>query len=106
MKKLWVDDSRPAPDDSCIVARNYDEAIKVLQLGFVKVISLDHDLGENSKTGYDIVKWMESTLRCGNIANINCEFRIHSSNPVGRANMIRGINAIQDYLGHYINISN
>jgi hypothetical protein len=82
---LWVDDVRPVPnnyigDYYLIIARSYDAAIKELNRFRYDVICLDHDLGEE-KTGYDICKYIiENRISCN-------EFRIHTSNPVGRQNM-------------------
>jgi len=82
---LWIDDLRGVPNSyigeyEIIYARSYDEAIKELHRFRYDIICLDHDLGEE-KTGYDICKYIvENHIYCK-------EFRIHTSNPVGRKNM-------------------
>ena len=82
---LWVDDLRPVPtqyfkDYIVMIARSYYEAISYLGKYKFDIICLDHDLGDNL-TGYDLCKYM--TMK-----NIICsEYRIHTSNPVGRKNM-------------------
>lgn len=82
---LWVDDLRPVPYDymdkyDVRIARSYDEAISELHRFRYDVICLDHDLGDGP-TGYDLCKYIIAK-------NIYCpEYRIHTSNPVGRKNM-------------------
>ena len=41
---LYVDDIRRCPD-GFVVARNYDEAIELIQNNEINILSLDHDLG-------------------------------------------------------------
>ena len=82
---LWIDDLRHIPNHyidnyHIVIARSYKEAIKELHRFRYNVICLDHDLGEE-KTGYDICKYIiEHHIWCD-------EYRIHTSNPVGRKNM-------------------
>jgi hypothetical protein len=57
-------------------------------MGKVVSLSLDHDLGEGQKTGYDIAKWMVET-------KIYPPYIfVHSLNSVGAAN-------IRQLLEHY-----
>ena len=82
MLKIYLDDIRTPVADDWNVVRNYDEFVKkVLELGLsnIKLISLDHDLGDTAmaeyfrnvsknyelnydniteKTGLDCVKWL------------------------------------------------
>ena len=82
---LWVDDLRPVPNtyrDEYEIrwARDYDEAVAELHRFRFDVICLDHDLGDGP-TGYDLCKYIVAK-------HIYCpEYRIHTSNPVGRRNM-------------------
>ena len=82
---LWVDDLRPVPNNyrdkyEIIIARDYDEAVSYLHRFRYDVICLDHDLGDGP-TGYDLCKYIIAK-------HIYCpEYRIHTSNPVGRKNM-------------------
>lgn len=82
---LWIDDIRPIPNDyistyHVIIAKSYKEAIIKLNSMKFDVICLDHDLGE-AFTGYDICKYIiEHDIQCP-------EYRIHTSNIVGRQNM-------------------
>ena len=82
---LWIDDLRGIPNSyigeyHTVIARSYNEAIHELHRFRYNIICLDHDLGEE-KTGYDVCKYIiENNIQCD-------EFRIHTSNPVGRKNM-------------------
>lgn len=87
---LWVDDLRPVPNeyrDNYQVrwARDYDEAVTELHRFRFDVICLDHDLGDGP-TGYDLCKYIVAK-------RIYCpEYRIHTSNPIGRQNMAEYLN--------------
>jgi hypothetical protein len=90
---LYVDDLRDCPDGYTI-ARNIDEAIYYIENFKIQILSLDHDLGEDSEgnllpTGYDLVKYIcEKGLRADNIY-------IHTDNGVGRENMFHTLKAAQ-----------
>lgn len=59
MKNLWVDDERPAPDESWDVAKTADDARSLLQENGYDIVSLDYVLiGWDS--GFDVLQWMES----------------------------------------------
>jgi len=82
---LWVDDKRPPEAygfEGFTWARTSEEAIALLRTGEARLASLDHDLGLESGTGYDIVCWMEehNTWPPDGV-------RVHSMNPVGRKRM-------------------
>jgi len=89
--KLYVDDERPCPD-GWVLARTYVAAIAHIDGRRVGVISLDHDLGED-KTGYDIVCYIERMVHDDSGYHPPI-MRVHSANPVGRANIERVIVAI------------
>ena len=59
--KLWIDDCREPPGEDWIIARNYEEALRVLQSNLVTSISFDHDLG-TEKDGHDILCWLEEQI--------------------------------------------
>lgn len=84
MINVYVDDIRRCPD-GFIVARNYCEAIKLLNNNEINILSLDHDLGidENGaeQNGYDIVKYI-----CENGISPK-QIYIHTDNVVVRDNM-------------------
>lgn len=102
MKKLYLDDLRPLPDNSYILVRNYDEAINYIkQNGIPNFISFDHDLGVDDignllPTGFDFVKWLVK-MDMENIYTFPYDFSfyVHSANPVGKAN-------IETYLNNYL----
>lgn len=83
MKKLFLDDLRPAPNDSWDVVRSFDEfKAYIIKHGVPDIISFDHDLGLGPN-GYDCVKWLiEKNYKIK-------EFHAHSMNPVGRENIIK-----------------
>lgn len=91
--KLYVDDLRDCPE-GFVVARDMDEAIKFFDEYEIDVLSLDHDLGEDSNgellsTGYDFVKYF---CEYGLYAK---KIYIHTDNGVGRANMYETLKAAQ-----------
>ena len=91
--KLYLDDIRAAPDDSWVVARTAQDAIKWLKTLNVEVISLDHDLGAGQLTGYDVVKWIEKEVFTNKF--VPPIILIHSMNNVGRANILAAIDKIK-----------
>jgi hypothetical protein len=93
--KVFLDDVRPVPQPDWILIKTVPELIALIQLigEQIDVISLDHDLGENTPSGYDFVAWMEKKVFDKEYTGIP-ELRIHSANPVGRKRMESGIRAI------------
>ena len=89
--KLYLDDDRPAPN-GCVNVKSAEMAIKLLKEGIVEELSLDHDLGRK-KTGYDVVLWMEKAVIEDNFTMPNV-IHLHTANPVGRAKMANGLDAI------------
>jgi hypothetical protein len=77
---LYVDDVRPAPT-GWQLATNVAQAKKFLATAHVNWLSLDHDLGSDTETGMDIVKYIVDS---GNYPN---KVTFHTKNPVGRKNM-------------------
>ena len=86
--KLWIDDVRPAPDDTYIVASSVNIAKSMIKLhecwdDLFTLIDIDHDAGDYARDGGDYIKlldWLEETDR-------NYPIRIHSQNVVGVQNM-------------------
>lgn len=87
--KLWVDDIRPKPDDTWVLATCFLEATLWLYAGGVEVISLDHDLGEGM-SGYDVARWMVGILPDGppSMPHWPKDIYVHSRNPVGWQNIV------------------
>jgi hypothetical protein len=77
--EIWVDDCKPAPD-GCAVARNYDDALRLLRRYDYQTLYLDHDLGDHrpDHTGYDLLKQLVADGRVP--PRVECI----SWNPVGR----------------------
>ena len=114
MYKVYLDDVRTPVEKEWVVARNYEEFVKVIQeLGLknINVISLDHDLGESAiaeyyanakpnntidyenileKTGMDCCKFLVNESMDTNIPLP--QVFVHPANPVGRVNMMGLIN--------------
>ena len=94
--KIWLDDIRPAPEGWIWSKDSSDfySIVGAIYNGVVWKISLDHDLGEDSLTGYDLLCEIEKMVAKN--PNISLpEFHIHSANPVGRKNMERAIESIK-----------
>lgn len=93
MINVYLDDLRDCPE-GFVLARNFDEAVKLLNDYEVNILSLDHDLGEDKNgrlrlTGYDLVKHMcEFGLRANKIY-------LHTDNSVGRENMFHTLKGAQ-----------
>ena len=87
MTRMWLDDTRPAPD-GWVHVRSANEAIRLLQATTVTEASLDHDLGDyrdDGGDGYKVVDWMAEHDKWP-----TCGVRVHSANPVGRVR-IQGV---------------
>lgn len=89
--KVYLDDERQTPPNW---HRVYwpKEAIALLQSNQVTEISLDHDLGDDVRTGYDVVLWMEE-------AAITTDWKppiihIHTANTSARQKMLAGVQSI------------
>lgn len=91
--KVYLDDERAAPD-GWIHVRWPEEAIRLLQSGGVKEISLDHDLGDDERgTGYDVILWLEEAVATRGF--VPPRIRAHSANSAARPRMEAGIRAIE-----------
>ena len=106
--KIWLDDIRPAPE-GWVWIKNGKEMTMILSRDYsIEEISLDHDLGEDSISGYEILEIIETKIAVGLwLGNIPI-FRVHSMNPVGRKNMERAIESIKRLIGEdfYVRTSN
>lgn len=95
--KIYLDDERKAPP-GYIQARWPDEVIKMLKKREVDEISLDHDLGDDTKgTGYDVILWIEKAV-------VEKDFeppkiKVHSANTSARRKMEAGIKQIEKLKG-------
>lgn len=86
--KIWIDDVRPAPEGYHWVKSVNGAICEIERLEErnekIDLLDLDHDAGGYYIYGGDYIKildWLEETGR-------NYPIKIHSMNPVGRANML------------------
>jgi hypothetical protein len=97
LMKLFIDDVRlPSQvgfnNEEWVIARNYDEAIKIIEEHKPQRIAFDHDLAEchyqgtqgNEKTGYDIALYLiEKDNETGDYITAVFNYTVHSMNPDG-----------------------
>lgn len=87
--KIYLDDERKTPN-GWVRAYWADEVIKLIKNNDVTAISLDHDLGDDSRsTGYDVLVWLEEELMSGRWDKSKKfpMIDIHSMNPVAVVKM-------------------
>lgn len=90
--KVYLDDERPAPI-GWVQARWPDEVIRLLKTGNVTHLSLDHDLGDDTRgTGYDVILWIEEAVATGSFKPP--QITVHSANSSARQKMKAGIRSI------------
>lgn len=90
--RVFLDDERQTPEGWVRVFWP-DEAIALLEKGVVEEISLDHDLGDDSRgTGYDVVVWVEEAVALRGFRPPRMS--VHSANASARQKMESGIRAI------------
>ncbi len=89
--KLWLDDFRPMPADYDVQVRTAGQAIWLLGTGTITEVSLDHDLGDDSKfgTGYSVAVWIERQSYEGSLRRL--KWHIHSDNVVGRQKILQAM---------------
>ena len=82
MYKLYLDDWRSPPDDTWIVARSYDEAVKImLEKGCPNIMSFDFHLTSkpNGKNGLDVARWIVTQDKKTGFIPSGFQFSVHSS---------------------------
>lgn len=117
---LFLDDERELTDvtwapyqvqekyrnEDWVVARSYGDAmVEIINRGFPKFVSFDHDLGHDKYTGYELAKQLvENDVISGNkesrqgyVFTSDFDYYVHSKNPVGKQN-IQGL--LDNYLKH------
>lgn len=96
--RIWLDDCREMPNDLGYTyhCKTVDQVINIL-LGEEEIwlISFDHDLGENQKTGYDLAKWIEREVHLNTMKPPH--WLIHSANPVGHKNIAAAMMAAHKF---------
>ena len=91
--RVFLDDERQTPAGWTGVYWP-DEAIALLETGSVVEISLDHDLGDDSRgTGNDVVLWIEQAVALRGFKPP--KMRVHSANSSAREKMEAGIASIE-----------
>ena len=91
--RVYLDDERPTPEGWLRVYWP-EEAIALLELGYVQELSLDHDLGNDERgTGYDVILWIEEAVALR--AFTPPTIYVHSANPSAREKMLAGIRSIE-----------
>lgn len=100
---LFLDDERLPPEMLIYdyeIARSFEDAISLIEKhGCMPIyISFDHDLGQNSKTGYDFAKILvDYDLDAKYEFPGGFAYCVHSQNPIGKKN-IESI--LDNYLEH------
>jgi len=100
---LFLDDERLPPEAMIYdykIARSVDEAIELIKNhGCIpSYISFDHDLGDNTETGYDFTKILVNyDLDGAYELPIGFSYFVHSQNPIGKKNIETILN---NYLEH------
>lgn len=82
MINVFLDDLRKCPP-GFVLARNAEECMLLLAECDVNLLSLDHDLGTDEPTGYDVAAYI---VRTGKFPR---EIYLHTSSDWGRARMFQ-----------------
>jgi hypothetical protein len=93
--RIWLDDERSMPPTFDVHCKTANEAIELLKSGEVTKISLDHDLGQGCKTGYEVAKFIEESAYNGTLDKIR--LAVHSQNPVGKERIRQALCNAQRY---------
>lgn len=95
--KVFLDDVRDAPV-GWVRACTPEEVITLLRSGLVEELSLDHDLGLDTRdierSGYSVLVWLEREVGEGRWSFPLPNITVHSANPPGRERMRRAIESI------------
>jgi hypothetical protein len=82
------------------IARNWFDVLEIVaSLGFPRMISFDHDLGDNELTGYEIAKKLVDMVMDGVQIPSDFEFRVHSKNPVGADSIKKYMENLLKHIG-------
>lgn len=86
---IYVDDLRILPKDFDLIFKSAEEFLEWLDNKdnlHIELLSLDHDLGKDLMTGYDLVKVLVERLKNKKLTLSKIKF--HTSNPTGHKNMV------------------
>lgn len=101
MKKLWLDDERPAPV-GWVRVRTAPEAIAQLETRGFDEVSLDHDLGtcdgcrgrcEHVGDGYLVACWLEERVMTDVTFPVPKVY-VHTQNAAARPRMLQAVRQI------------
>ena len=70
------------PDKNWVIVRRTEHLKHLLQAGLINNLMMDHDLGTDDITGYQMICWMEE-----NNMWPHGKITVHSQNPVGKEKM-------------------
>lgn len=85
--RIWVDDVRPAPDNSWTTINSVDQFIALVNdigVESIEILDLDHDAGDFQEDGGDYIRCLDFLEFLG---ARDIKVKIHSANPVGVQNM-------------------
>ena len=87
--KLFLDDERFPVGDDWVIARNIDDFMDTISIrGIPAYISFDHDLGDNTPNGHQIVQKMIDFMMNNDLDfPVGFDYYVHSQNPVGKKNI-------------------
>jgi len=96
---VYLDDERETPA-GWLRAYWPDEVIKLLKTDKVKLLSLNHDLGNDNKgTGYDVLLWIELAVFIDGF--VPPLIAVHLANSSARIKMERAITQINLLARHH-----
>lgn len=100
MKKLWIDDDRPPPDETWVWVKTETEAMGYWHkhAGDTAEVSFDHDLGRGGDTrrlANKILGDAQSALRAPP------RWYVHSANPVGAEYLSSILDSADRYWRHH-----
>lgn len=97
--RVFLDDLRSTPKGWVRVYTSY-ELIKLFkeEARNITHMSLDHDLGMDTPTGYDFMRWLEGEVFANRVNRIP-KIQFHTANPIGRKNMEQTLQNISNILG-------
>jgi hypothetical protein len=100
---IWLDDKRPMPPGFDVHCINGNHAAKLIRCGLVDMISLDHDLGDESiyGTGYTVAKEIEELSLKGGPSRMLTVY-LHTQNPVGWDRMAAALRQAIKYGGRVV----
>lgn len=100
--KIYLDDERFAPEGWDLI-RHPGDCIALINeaWGEVEELSLDHDLGPDVMTGYDVLCWIEEQIVVHNRPPFPVS--LHTANPIGRQRMNLVLVSLNDKVEWYRN---